>query len=694
MDIELDNKEFQDVWRLVSGTNSSVFMTGRAGTGKSTFLRYIVENVPKKTVVLAPTGIAAVNAGGMTLHSFFKIPLHPYVSSDTNFDSSSKVRAMQKFTKDKIKLINEAELIVIDEVSMVRADVLDFVDLILRTFVHNGGKRPFGGKQILLVGDAFQLEPVTTRQDWDILRREYETPYFFGAKAFRRMELVQIELRKVYRQKEAEFLNILDKVRVGCSTPDDIATLNTRVFPFFEPRGPQMFITLTSTRADSDHINDRHLAELATDPFNYVGVVEGDFPESSLPTNKLLTLKAGAQVVFIRNDQERRWYNGTVGRVTALHEDGVFVEVESQDDAGQPITIQHFVERELWENVRYRYDDEKDKVVSDVLGTYCQLPLKLAWALTIHKSQGLTFDNVIIDLGRGSFACGQTYVALSRCRTLEGIILRKPLIAADIQTSQFVLTFSNGANNRELIESQIGKAQAQNLASEARDAMARKDYRRAVALLFDSLAHDPETLKSEVVRRYVSGQIMRTIGQLEAQVLTLAENERKIKKKSFDFAKEYYLMAVDCYNSYSDPISAKANINKAIALVADYADALIFRSRIEIEGGDYEHAVRDADAALRSLKEERKAATKRDVKREELIFDVIALRARARMGLGHWELAFDDLCTVISSHKMPDVETLNLMVKVCRKMGRTDEADMYSRIARRIENGDDEEEDD
>lgn len=694
MGIELDNKEFQNVWRLITGTNTSVFMTGRAGTGKSTFLRYIVDHVAKKTVVLAPTGIAAVNAGGVTIHSFFKIPLQPFALDDVNYSDPRRVREMQKFNSDKIKLIQEVELIVIDEISMVRADVLDFVDRVLRTYVRHGRHLPFGGKQMLLVGDAYQLEPVVKGQDWDILRRFYTTPYFFGAQVFAQMSLVQVELRKVYRQKEADFLALLDKVRVGMATGPDIATINSRVMPQFEPSDGQMYLTLTTTKSACDAINDKHLSELTTPEQTFEGVICDDFPETSLPTNKLLTLKEGAQVIFVRNDIEKRWYNGTIGRIARFEEDGVWVEVDTHDkddkaekeEEGEdqmPSYETYFVEPETWENVKYRYDEEKHKVVSETLGTYTQVPLKLAWAITIHKSQGLTFDNVIIDLGRGAFACGQVYVALSRCRSLGGIVLRQAVGAKDIMTNVMVRDFSYGANNEVLINSQLDKAKARDLSSEARDAFQAHDYGRAVGLLLDSLALEPEKLKDAAVRRYLAAKIGNSIGKLESDVEHLIESERKMREKTFEFAYEYYLLAVECINSYGDPRAAKANVNKALALAPDFADGLLLRAEIEIEGGDFKQGVDDASKALRPGA----------LKGKSKLRNAQALRAKGHMGLRHWEKAQADLCELLS-HGKPDASLLRMMVDVCRHLDRTEEAEMYQRLAERIENGEDDDEED
>ena len=327
--IDLDNREFQDIWRLIRHTNQPIFMTGRAGTGKSTFLKYITRNTKKKHVVLAPTGIAAVNAGGVTLHSFFKIPFKPLLPDDPEF-KIDRLRKRMKYNKQHIKLIKELELIIIDEISMVRADILDFVDKVLR--VYSGNMRSaFGGKQLLLVGDIFQLEPVVTADMRDILREYYPNSYFFSARVFSQLSLVQIELRKVYRQQDADFVTLLDRMRMGRPDKSDLRRLNERVNPDSESKGEDFVMTLATRRDMVDSINDSHLAELKSQSIIYIGKICDDFPESSLPSPKELELKVGAQVVFIRNDREKRWVNGTIGKVYCATADKLEVEFENGD---------------------------------------------------------------------------------------------------------------------------------------------------------------------------------------------------------------------------------------------------------------------------------------------------------------------------------------------------------------------------
>ena len=387
--IDLDNPEFQNVWNLISYTQRSVFMTGKAGTGKSTFLRYITEHTKKNYVVLAPTGIAAVNVGGVTMHSFFRIPFKPLLPDDPDF-AVDRLKQRMKYSREHQKLIRSLDLIIIDEISMVRADIIDFMDKLLRVYT---GKRfePFGGKQLLLVGDIFQLEPVVTGDMRDILSRYYPNPFFFSARAFNEFPLIPIELKKIYRQTDREFISLLDRVRVGAPTNADLDTLRAHVDPAAECGDGDFVMTLASRRDMVDNINDTQLGRLKTKKITYTGEIEDQFPESALPAPMQLTLKVGAQVVFVRNDRDRRWVNGTLGKVYSATPSRLEIELENGK--------RHVVSIELWENMEYTYDESSHKVIEKVIGLYKQYPLRLAWALTVHKSQGLTFNKVIIDLG-------------------------------------------------------------------------------------------------------------------------------------------------------------------------------------------------------------------------------------------------------------------------------------------------------
>lgn len=436
--MDFDNLEFQYAWDLVNETRESVFLTGKAGTGKSTFLRYISKNTKKRHIKLAPTGIASIHIQGETLHSFFQLPLGPLIPGDARL-------LEQKFRKKKKKIIQKLELIIIDEVSMVRADLLDALDRILRR-VTGFKNKPFGGKQLLLVGDLFQLEPVVTGEEEEILNNFYDTSYFFGARVLKEIELVNIELQKVYRQKDENFIGLLNKIRSDQASWQVLNTLNRCYDPRFRPPEKGFYVTLSTTRRIADNTNHKQVETLKSKKHIFHGEIDGEFWVKSLPTDKKLILKEGAQVMFVRNDStgERRWVNGTLGIVKSIEEDVIQVQVKNGEV--------HEVEQNVWDNYRYEFDEQENKIYPLVIGTFKQLPLKLAWAVTIHKSQGLTFNDVIIDLGWGAFAAGQLYVALSRCTTFNGIVLKKQLRFRDIIVKPEVIEYYKKMNDQRQIQ--------------------------------------------------------------------------------------------------------------------------------------------------------------------------------------------------------------------------------------------------
>ncbi len=416
----MDNPEIQKAWTVVANTGYSLFLTGRAGTGKTTFLHRIKERLAKRVVVCAPTGIAAINAKGVTLHSMFQLPFAPYVPDESQLLG----RKTFSLRKQKIKLIRSIDLLVIDEVSMVRADVLDAVDSVLRRY--RRPDLPFGGVQLLLIGDLMQLSPVAREEDWAILKDYYATPYFFSSQALSKLPYFTIELTKVYRQSDREFIDLLNNVREGSIAPDVLSKLNTRYLPAFEPSKEDGYIRLTSHNRQADIINQRELDALDAKQHVYQAKVEGDFPELSYPVDKELVLKEGAQVMFVRNDTVQKFYNGMVGEVIRASENTIEIKPAHWNEV---IKLKPCV----WSNTKYELNEETGDVEEVVVGTFMQFPLRLAWAITIHKSQGLTFDRVIID-ARNCFAAGQTYVALSRCRTFEGLVLSSQIGASAILT--------------------------------------------------------------------------------------------------------------------------------------------------------------------------------------------------------------------------------------------------------------------
>ena len=409
------NPEFAFAMEMVEETDRNLFLTGRAGTGKTTFLKELVRRGAKRMVVLAPTGIAAINAGGSTLHSFFQLPFGLYLPG---YSRRNKFR----IGKEKINLMRSMDLMVIDEVSMLRADILDEVSGILKRYRND--HRPFGGVQLLMIGDLQQLAPIVKDEEWEQMKDYYASPYFFESEALKSVGFSCVELQKIYRQNDVSFIGLLEKIRTRNIDQNMLDLLHARYVPGFTPPEKDGYITLTTHNYQSDRINEDSLAALPEKEQVYEAQINGNFPESSFPTAAALRFKPGAQVMFVKNDSspDHRYYNGKIGFVTRCEKDAVWVRCKDGERDAEEIKV----EAESWENTRYVIDNETKEIKADVEGSFKQIPLRLAWAVTIHKSQGLTFDKVVIDAGR-AFAHGQVYVALSRCRTLEGIVLRSPL---------------------------------------------------------------------------------------------------------------------------------------------------------------------------------------------------------------------------------------------------------------------------
>jgi hypothetical protein len=422
----IDHNEIFDLaYRFVTETSENIFLTGKAGTGKTTFLKYLKENCSKNIIVAAPTGVAAINAGGVTLHSLFQLPFNPFLPTSA---SKSELLGKLKFNRQRQDLLRKMELMVIDEISMVRCDTMDAIDTILRS-VRRKHDLPFGGVQLLCIGDLYQLPPVAKREEMNILQQFYSSEFFFDSLVIKEQMPMLIELNKIYRQKEDSFVDILNKVRNNIMTADDFEDLHQRFYPDFRPSLEEKYITLTSHNNQADQINYRQLQKLLAPSFTYNAEIENDFPQSMYPAEGSLILKEGAQVMFLKNDVEKRYFNGKIGVVKSLKQDEIVVECDGEDI---------YVSQETWENSRYTLSRDEGKLVQEVLGTFTQFPLRLAWAITIHKSQGLTFEKVMIDAG-AAFSSGQVYVALSRCTSLDGIVLLSKIPSAAIYSNANVI---------------------------------------------------------------------------------------------------------------------------------------------------------------------------------------------------------------------------------------------------------------
>ena len=452
---DTSNTIFQQAVAFVNQTNQHLFLTGKAGTGKTTFLRYIREHCYKKMAVVAPTGVAAINAGGVTIHSFFQLPFGTYLPTEKsvwggefqNIYNKNQLLGKLKINSTKRDLIKELDLLIIDEISMVRADTMDAIDTVLRS-VRRRNDEPFGGVQLLFIGDMFQLPPVVKNQEWELMSEHYNSPFFFDSKAVIQAQPLYIELKKIYRQSDQEFITILNNVRNNTCTYEDLERLQLNYHPNFTPSRYEGYITLTSHNYKADAINQQELEKLPGKTHKITAIINNEFPENAYPVDKEMFLKEGAQIMFIKNDkgEKRRYYNGKIGTIDRIdeYEKKIFVSFPDEKDLLQ-------IDRETWKNVRFKYDNEQDEVNEEELGNFQQYPIRLAWAVTIHKSQGLTFEKAIVDAGQ-SFAAGQVYVALSRLTNLHGLVLKSRIHPESIMTDERILDFAKNEESEDRLQ--------------------------------------------------------------------------------------------------------------------------------------------------------------------------------------------------------------------------------------------------
>ena len=504
------NPELQLAYDFVQYTSKNVFLTGKAGTGKTTFLHDFKKNTPKRMIVTAPTGVAAINAGGVTLHSFFQMPFGPYIpGSDVQRQAEQR-----RFSREKINIIRGLDLLVIDEISMVRADLLDGVDAVLRRYKQR--HLPFGGVQLLMIGDLHQLAPVVKEQEWELLKPYYDSCYFFSSNALKQTDMISIELKHIYRQSDERFIQLLNRVRDNRLDSDTLQALNTRCMPGLKGDEKDDYITLTTHNRSADDINNRQMQALNSKPFTFQAGIEGDYPEYSYPAAAQLTLKKGAQVMFVRNDSsaDKLYFNGKIGKITHLDKHSISVKCPD-DDEDIP------VEPVSWENIKYTLNPISKEITEEVIGKFVQYPLRLAWAITIHKSQGLTFERAIID-ANAAFSHGQVYVALSRCKTFEGMVLSTPISPQAVKTDFTVAQFVDQAGRHPPTREQLDSAKIlyqQNLLMECFDYQA----------LASSLRNLTRQLCSGHDRIHFSGS--ETLGDVEKQVfadiVTVADKFRR-----------------------------------------------------------------------------------------------------------------------------------------------------------------------
>jgi hypothetical protein len=569
--MDLDNEWFKLAADVVNFTQSNLFLTGKAGTGKTTFLKYIKSNTQKHTAVVAPTGVAAINAGGVTMHSFFHLPFIPYVPSQNNLfgnirtaDKHALIKGV-RFNREKIELINELELLIIDEVSMLRADMLDAIDDILRYYRRNSSE-PFGGVQVLFIGDLFQLPPVASDEEWGLLKNDYASPFFFSAKVLENNPPLFIELKKMYRQNEKQFIQLLNNIRNNNLDDYDYQLLNER-YNRDAMDMTENIITLTTHNRSADQINAQELNKLDAALYRFQGEIKGEFSDKALPTEMHLDLKVGAQVMFIKNDLsgERKYFNGKLATVKSLSQSEIVVTLaESHDELT--------VVKEKWSNIRYNFNKDTNKVDEEELGSFTQYPIRLAWAITIHKSQGLTFDKAIIDAGY-SFAAGQVYVALSRCRTLDGVLLLSKIQPESIQSDERIIAFATRENSIAEIEQLIQKEKP---AYTAKILMRTFDWRKLLVELegfknltiekklpdkelFESTAQYMlnKALEQQQVAEKFSKQLLQIIQQETIDETLLIERVSKAKQY---FTKALYDEIIQSINTLKSVLKGKSKV--------------------------------------------------------------------------------------------------------------------------------------
>lgn len=603
-----DNPQLDLAWKFLSQTGANIFLTGKAGTGKTTFLRNLREHSPKRMIVVAPTGVAAINAGGVTIHSFFQLPFGPYLPAMQEGEGRLKMN----FNREKIAIIRSLDLLVIDEISMVRADLLDAINDVLQRY--RDRRKPFGGVQLLMIGDLQQLAPVVKPQEWSLIHTHYASPYFFDSKALRATEYLTLELQHIYRQSDDAFIDILNRVRDSSVDPATLEKLNTRYIAGFEPCDDEGYITLTSHNDAARAINERKLAALDAPAYTFTSEVEGDFPEHLYPNDPELTLKKGAQVMFVKNDVsgQQRYFNGKIGRVTDIGESYIEVAV---DNLPEPIEV----EVGEWTNAKYTIDPQTQEITEAIDGVFRQFPLKAAWAITIHKSQGLTFERAVIDAA-DSFSHGQVYVALSRCRSFEGLVLRTPLPGSAIINDATIRAYNKNIAAHQPDQTVLAaqsRAYCRSLLDDLFDFVPLRIRLRVVQNLFAEHLH---TLYPKLTEEWTG-----VLSRFADQIVSVSEK----------FHPQLHAIAQAASDPASDPLLSE-RITKAQAYFLEKCEQIVVpivaQSSVEVDNKEVRKLLSDALKRLHEVLTVKLAVLALDNRQGFSIHNYLDTRAKSALG--------------------------------------------------------------